>query len=171
MIDGRLLRPGPAHLPRPSAPSALAGGEGLTRQVTACPPRPRAPPGPPGPPPRRGEEKGDNLAFRLLPFWREIGPRPGDLAAPCPPCFPASKGQVRGRGAGWVGGGELCGHVYSHSGSRPAATKLPRRLLWSASPGYGRPSLPQCHNKMKSHRQRAFLMSPSHTPPTQPLIS
>ena len=39
-IDGRLRRPGPARLPRPSAPLAPSRGRGLTRKVTAGPAAP-----------------------------------------------------------------------------------------------------------------------------------
>uniref|UniRef100_M3YU70 Uncharacterized protein n=1 Tax=Mustela putorius furo TaxID=9669 RepID=M3YU70_MUSPF len=67
-IDGRPLRPGPARLSRPLAPSARAGGEGRTRQVTARRPQPRATLAARSPP-RKCGEKEDTLSFLLLPFW------------------------------------------------------------------------------------------------------
>ena len=63
-IDGRPLRPGPARLPRPSAPLTPCRGRGLTRKVTAGPAQPPRDRAAPGPPRMRGEKMGDHFSLR-----------------------------------------------------------------------------------------------------------
>lgn len=121
-IDGRLLRPGPARLPRPSAPLAPCRRRGLTRKVTAGPARPSSPQ-----PPTRprgpwsseevGERDGRPLFLETIPIlgrgWGEGGAEsslnPEDLVTPSQLATPPAFFSLR----------HGLGGMYLHSGRPP----------------------------------------------------
>lgn len=118
-IDGRLLRPGPARLPRPSAPLAPCRRRGLTRKVTAGPARPSRPRdhAAPGPPRKWGKEMGDHFSLRRLRFWGGVGGEggaesslnPEDLVTPSQLATPPAFFSLR----------HGLGGMYLHSGRPP----------------------------------------------------